>query len=308
MDKAVLTRIDESEKESADLDFKAAFDPTAPQDWCEVIKDIVAMANSGGGLIVIGVNDDGSPTPPDLKRVLALDPATIVDKIEKYTDHHFADFSLSSGSRRGCPVAVLVVSSVPVPIVFTAPGTYDIGGGKQKTAFSKGTVYFRHGPKSEPGTSEDLRAALNRELDRVRSSWLDGITKVVTAPVGATISVLPGEVKLSGAEGATGVRLVNDEGAPAFKAYRTDLLYPYRQKELVARVNELLAGPRITGHDVYCVRKAHGVDTQPNFFYKPQFSSPQYSEAFAEWMIEQYRTDPAFFQKARDASKKHDSS
>ena len=307
MDKGVLTKIDESEKESADLDFKLAFDPSAPQDWCELIKDIVAMTNSGGGLIVFGVNDDGSPAMVDLKQILALDPATIVDKIEKYTDQHFADFSLCSGSRRGCPVAVLSVSSVPVPIVFTAPGTYDIGGGKQKTAFSRGTVYFRHGPKSEPGTSEDLRAALNRELDRVRSSWLDGITKVVTAPVGATISVLPGEVKLSGAEGATGVRLVNDESAPAFKAYRTDLLYPYRQKELVARVNELLAGPKITAHDVFRVRKAHGVDAQPNFFYKPQFSSPQYSEAFAEWMIEQYRADTDFFQKARDASKKHES-
>ena len=42
------------------------------------------------------------------------------------------------------------------------------------------------------------------------------------------------------------MRLVNDESAPAFKAMRTDLLYPFRQKELVARVNELLAGLRIT--------------------------------------------------------------
>jgi hypothetical protein len=202
-------------------------------------------------------------------------------------------------------VIVLVVSSVSIPIVFTAPGTYEVGGGKQKTAFSKGTVYFRHGAKSEPGTSDDLRAALTRELDRIRSSWLDGITKVVTAPVGATISVLPGEVQLSGAEGATGVRLVNDEDAPAFKAFRTDLLYPYRQKELVTRVNALLAGSKISSHDVYCVRKAHGIDAQPNFFYKPQFSSPQYSEAYAEWMAGQHRGDADFFLKAREASRKH---
>jgi hypothetical protein len=98
---------------------------------------------------------------------------------------------------------------------------------------------------------------------------------------------------------------VNDEGAPAFKAFRTDLLYPYRQTELVARINALLAGPKITGHDVYCVRKAHGVDAQPNFFYKPQFSSPQYSEAYAEWMTEQHQDDADFFRKAREAGKKH---
>jgi hypothetical protein len=305
MEKPILSNIDEVQTESAELDFKASFDPTAAQDWCELIKDLVAMANSGGGVIVIGVNDDGSPATGDLKQVMALDPATIVDKVRKYTDQHVAGFSVTGSLRRGCPVAVLSVLPVAVPIVFTAPGTYDVGGGKQKTAFSKGTVYFRHGPKSEPGTSEDLRAAIDRELDRIRSSWLDGIKKVVTAPVGATVAVLPGEVKLSPTDG-TAVRLVNDESAPAFKAVRTDLLYPYRQKELVARVNKLLGRPIITGHDVYCVRKAHRVESQPNFYYKPQYSSPQYSETFAQWMSEQFHADQEFFQKARDACKKHD--
>jgi hypothetical protein len=306
MDPLVATTIEESDGESTSLDFKATFDPSSAQDWCELVKDIVALANSGGGVIVFGVNDDGTPATGDLAPVLAIDPAVIVDKIKKYTDQHFAEFLLSGASRRGFPVAVLAVSGAAVPIVFANPGTYDIGGGKQKTAFARGTVYFRHGAKSDPGTSDDLRSALNRELDRVRSSWLDGITKVVTAPVGATISVLPGEVKLTGAEGATGVRLVNDESAPAFKAYRTDLLYPYRQKELVSRVNELLAGPKITAHDAHCVRKVHHIDAEPNFFYKPQFSSPQYSEAFADWMVERYHADVEFFLKAKDAAKKHE--
>src|SRR5262249_13595828 len=148
--------IEEADAESADLDFKAAFDPSAAQDWCELIKDIVAMANSGGGAIVIGVNDDGTPATIDVEKVMAVDPATIADKIKKYTDQHVAAFSLRKGSRGKDSVAVLFVDAVRVPIIFTNPGTYDIGGGKQRTAFAKGTVYFRHGAKSEPGTSEDL--------------------------------------------------------------------------------------------------------------------------------------------------------
>lgn len=297
-------RIEEIDNETAQVDFKSVFDPTMSQDWCELIKDVIAMANSGGGVIVFGVNDDGTPGVGDLAPVLAVDLATVVDKIKKYTDQHFASFTLKTWTRRGAPVAALVISESHIPIVFTSPGTYDTGGGKQKTAFSKGTVYFRHGTKSEPGTSADLRAALDRELERIRSSWLDGITKVVTAPAGATVSVLPGEVSLSGAENATAVRLVNDETAPAFKAMRTDLLYPYRQKELVVRVNELLSGPKITAHDAHCVRKAHCVDSQPTFFYKPQFSSPQYSNAYAEWIVGQYNADPEFFEKARESVRK----
>src|SRR5687768_5025763 len=103
MNKAILTMLEAVENESVELDFKATFDPTAPQDWCELIKDVVAMANSGGGTVVFGVNDDGTPAQSDLKAIQAIDPAVIVDKIKKYTDQHFVDFSLCSGTRRGAP-------------------------------------------------------------------------------------------------------------------------------------------------------------------------------------------------------------
>lgn len=304
MDEAILAKIATAESETADLDFKSTFDPTSNGDWCELVKDIVAFANSGGGCIAFGVNNDGSPAKANLTAIRKVDPATVVDKVQKYTDHHFADFIFGAATRQGGDVVALVIQGVAMPMVFAATGNYDVGG-KQKNAFVQGTVYFRHGAKSEPGTAEDLRAALEREVDRVRSSWLDGIHKVVTAPVGATISVLPGEVRLSGAEGATGVRLVTDSDAPAFKAMRTDLLYPHRQTELLKKVNSTLPeGTRISSHDISCVRKTHKVNEQPNFFYKPQYSSPQYSDAFADWLVEQHSLDPDFFHKSRDACKK----
>ena len=86
MDEAILTKVEEAENESAELDFKAAFDPTAAQDWCELIKDIVAIANSGGGSILVGVGDNGNCCGPAASsELLALDPAVITDKIAKYT-------------------------------------------------------------------------------------------------------------------------------------------------------------------------------------------------------------------------------
>ena len=167
MDAALVARINETENESDD--FKSSFDPTAPQYWCELIKDIVAMANSGGGIIVIGVNDDGSPAAINLQHVMASDPVIIVDKFKKYTDQHVAGFCLYCATRRGYPVAAISVSPVRIPIVFTAPGTYDVGGGKQKTAFSKGTVYFRHGAKSEPVRRRSESGDRPRSSDRIPS-------------------------------------------------------------------------------------------------------------------------------------------
>mgnify|MGYP003693746175 CR=1 FL=1 len=69
--------------------------------------------------------------------------------------------------------------------------------------------------------------------------------------------------------------------APAFKAFRTDLLYPV-PADGARCSHQRTGGTEDYWPDVYCVRKAHGVDAQPNFFYKPQFSSPQYSEAYAD--------------------------
>ena len=48
--------------ESASLDFKSCFDPESKQDWCELIKDMVAMSNSGGGTIIVGVDALGTGT------------------------------------------------------------------------------------------------------------------------------------------------------------------------------------------------------------------------------------------------------
>jgi len=57
MDEAILT----AKRESKHLDFKRSFDSDSAADWCEVLKDIAAFANSGGGNILVGVNNDGSP-------------------------------------------------------------------------------------------------------------------------------------------------------------------------------------------------------------------------------------------------------
>ena len=44
-----------AKRESKYIEFKSEFNPDSPQDWCEIIKDIVALANTGGGVIIFGV-------------------------------------------------------------------------------------------------------------------------------------------------------------------------------------------------------------------------------------------------------------
>jgi len=44
-----------------ELDFKESFNPESKLDWAKLSKHIIAMANTRGGYIVLGVNDNYRP-------------------------------------------------------------------------------------------------------------------------------------------------------------------------------------------------------------------------------------------------------
>jgi hypothetical protein len=103
---------------------------------------------------VFGVADNGTSLDADTSHILRCDIADITNRISKYTGFQFADIEIIEVVRGSKKHPVFLISRTEVPIVFTEPGAYDVGGGKQKTAFGQGTVYFRHGAKSEPGKSQ----------------------------------------------------------------------------------------------------------------------------------------------------------
>jgi len=71
------------------LEFKSQFNIHLNSSWCELIKDIVALANSDGGTLVIGLNNDGSTSGFDLADFFNLDVADIINRIAKYTGQEF---------------------------------------------------------------------------------------------------------------------------------------------------------------------------------------------------------------------------
>jgi Putative DNA-binding domain len=59
-------------REGKTVDFKSQFDPASEAECTEFVKDLVAMANSGGGFILIGVQDDAELSGADISSVLRL--------------------------------------------------------------------------------------------------------------------------------------------------------------------------------------------------------------------------------------------
>jgi hypothetical protein len=284
--------------ECDEVDFKVDFDPDSQRDLCELLKDIVAIGNHGGGGILIGVQDDGATTGASEAARERLDPAALGDQIRKHTGRHEPRCVVHVLERDAHPVVVLQVFPTSTPIVFAMNGTYEQGG-KQKNAFVEGKVYFRHNSKSEPGTTEDLEQAIRREVERHREEWLGNIRKVVEAPMGARVSIVA--PRTSPAEASVmGVRLVHSPDAPEIPHWDPDKTHPYRQKELVTEINRVLADRgHVTSHDVLCVRRVHGVDENPNFSHKSKFGSRQYSSALVEWLAEEFGKNSDFFLQTR---------
>jgi hypothetical protein len=286
--------------ETDDLDFKSGFH-NKPGDWLEVIKDIVAMANSGGGALLFGVDDDGAPSGDDMADILAIDPADVTNRIHKYTGIHFHAFEISRAEKAEKQVCIMLIKASKIPMVFSSIGNYEIEKGKQRTAFNVGTVYFRHGAKSEPGNSTDLRAFLDREVEAIKQSWLSGIAKVVEAPAGSRVAILPPETQDAGPSGVLPMRLTDDPTAQQYYAIPIDKTHPHRQKEVVEEVNRIIDGRRkITTHDILCIRRVFEIQKNIEFCYTQNYASPRYSDKFISWIVDQYDKDEEFFCKAKE--------
>ena len=68
--------------EAEDFDRKSSLDPTFVQDYLKLASDLVAMANTRGGAILIGTNGSAIPT----SHVQLFDSARIDDKVNSVVD------------------------------------------------------------------------------------------------------------------------------------------------------------------------------------------------------------------------------
>jgi hypothetical protein len=287
-------------RESRRIEFEPEFSRETPGAWCELIKHIVAIANSGGGVIVVGLDDVGAPTGWDPTDLLAVDPADVVSSIATYVGERFDEVNIVAATKDGRALATVVIGArTGSPFVFEKPGTYLDGTGDQKTAFARGTVYVRHGAKSEPASTRDLARFANTEAARIRRELVRNVRKVSSAPKGSEIIIATPK---TGPESTVErFRVVDDPSAPAVARTDFDVTHPFRQTELVQTINDR-AGAKIAGpYEIQCVRKVYDIDSRPEFFHRPKFGSPQYSDALVSWLITEYQRDPQFFENAKDA-------
>ncbi len=147
--------------EAEDLDFKEKYDGTSKKDQIELCKDIIAMANTRGGHIVLGVRDSDF-APVGLPMDTRIDEADIRNTLDNYVGEQIefliARYHLEiNGEKRLFAILYIVPSAVPV--VTAKAGAYEESG-RQKVSFQQATWLVRSGTRSKPATPAEVRALI----------------------------------------------------------------------------------------------------------------------------------------------------
>ena len=149
------------------LDFKRDW----PESWSKTAKHILGLSNSGGGCLVIGVQQsvDNILEPSGVTQL--ADKADISKKLKAYLpsllsgDIEVIDFSFDASeypSLVGKSFQVLIVEDLPeyLPFVSSNSGS-DI---------REGSIYIRRGTSTEEANYEELQRVVNRRIATNNSS------------------------------------------------------------------------------------------------------------------------------------------
>lgn len=175
------------------VDYKQTIDPTSEKDWLEITKDISAFANTYGGYLVFGINDNE-------KKIVGL-PLNVADtikdvnnlhqKINRHLEPNIIGLRAKEFNIDGLSIVIIYIpQSVGVTHMISKDGVFDHPSGKQKTLLQKGTIYVRRSAGNHLGDSRDLSDVIERRIDQFRDALLEKVAKVVHSPASSDVFIL----------------------------------------------------------------------------------------------------------------------
>jgi hypothetical protein len=138
--------------ESTDLDYKEIYTISDTKSKIEIAKDILAFANSKGGYLIYGVNNNFEWIGLDDRSDSDTDEANISNILDNYADGTI-EFLTNTIEIDGAYFFILYISPSKIIIPFKKDGQYSKaswkdGKSKNITVFKSGDVYCRRGSRS----------------------------------------------------------------------------------------------------------------------------------------------------------------
>ena len=161
------------QRETRFLDYKRIIPEVSQPDFPKIVKDAMAFANSNGGYMFIGVDENkggsgalGKFAPVGLPGGFNLEPASFNEKINSFTDHMIkADYRQLERTIDGTAYRFGVLYIEPARSMISAKkdGKYaDADSARTKYAFRKGEIYVRRGTQSITASAYETDQIIQR--------------------------------------------------------------------------------------------------------------------------------------------------
>ena len=228
--------------EGTGQDYKSAFDSEDPSAKLKLVKDLVAMANSGGGIISVGRGETETPgIDPALKD--DLDSARMADYADKFIAP--ASLDLSHGIENldnGNVVVNLQVEESDYPLVMSRQGTWSgFDSRKDKPLFYKGEIWVRHSSKTEKVFFEDIRRWIDTAVQSERVKITERLTTYVNLPEGTSLQVVsPSGMRIDSPQALIESAIERRKLDPSHLLDGEDLLWIFRQRDALRLEDEHL--------------------------------------------------------------------
>jgi hypothetical protein len=215
-------------REEEALDYKTSYDLSGKitKDRVEMVADVVAMANTSGGYIVLGVTENRSggtvaydPVGIPKEHLKSLDIDRLKPQIERYVSvslpvrlqvHRLDDY----GGQ--CFALIYVEESPEAPIIMEKQGQYHGEKNKSVEVFRAGDILARVGASTRRVDQNAMREQISKIRRRERDTWTEeilGVRELTTemrqlgGDVRQLINILAqafGEAAGAGSESASG--------------------------------------------------------------------------------------------------------
>ena len=176
--------------ECDELDFKETLDFAKKLDELDFVKDAVSMFNRfPGGYIIVGVNDNGSPSQMNFGTNWSqFDGATLTDKIRKYVDAPLT--AISQLHEIDGHTYCLICFRSPedgLPVPFSKLGQAPDEKGRNRVVFREGEFSRRDGAQNRPIEYPQWTEILSQHDQLVRkleSSRIDSLVDKIVSALG----------------------------------------------------------------------------------------------------------------------------
>jgi Putative DNA-binding domain len=173
-------------EEDSFVDFKQSFDLRHDKSWIDLAVDCVAFANTDGGYVVFGVADktwklvglqaDSIAALSDSKKVLEKINRNLVPVLTRVRTREIEHDGLRF-------VVLYSPSSPDFTHIFESNLDWSPTPGKPLVLVSKGAIYTRRVASNQLLTSVDFELLIERRLKRFRDKMLEGVARVIQAPI-----------------------------------------------------------------------------------------------------------------------------